>query len=115
MDDFDLMFRNEQAGCHFVSHFVLMPKDGRMVGHMDFLLPLLKQEGPDSHIQHAFNACALTFLNNRRGVGGRIWDRALTEYSLALAKTNTALQSRETQQSDASLAAVLLLGMFEVL
>lgn len=91
-----------------------MPKDGRTVGHMDFLLPLLKQEGPDSHIQHAFNACALTFLNNRRGIGGGIWDRALTEYSMALAKTNAALQDRESQQSDASLAAVLLLGMFEV-
>ncbi|KAI1428954.1 hypothetical protein F5Y12DRAFT_782219 [Xylaria sp. FL1777] len=103
----------EQAGCHFISHFVLMPKDGRTVGHMDFLLPLLKQEGPDSHIQHAFNACALTFLNNRRRLGGRIWDRALTEYSMALARTNAALQDRESQKSDASLAAVLLLGMFE--
>ncbi|KAI3339339.1 hypothetical protein F4824DRAFT_508711 [Ustulina deusta] len=103
----------EQASCHFISHFILMPKDGRTVGHMDFLLPLLKQEGPDSHIQHAFNACALTFLNNRRGIGGGIWDRALTEYSMALAKTNAALQDRESQQSDASLAAVLLLGMFE--
>ncbi|KAF2972012.1 hypothetical protein GQX73_g1528 [Xylaria multiplex] len=77
----------EQARCHFISHFILMPKDGRTVGHMDFVLPLLKQEGPDSHIQHAFNACALT--------------------------TNAALQNKESQQSDASLAAVLLLGMFE--
>ncbi|KAK5625573.1 hypothetical protein RRF57_001289 [Xylaria bambusicola] len=104
----------EQATCHFISHFILMPRGGR-VGHMDFLLPLLKQEGPDSHVQHAFNACALTFLNNRRGLGGRIWDRALNEYSMALARTNAALQNKETQQSDASLAAVLLLGMFEVL
>ncbi|KAI1289008.1 hypothetical protein F5Y03DRAFT_70987 [Xylaria venustula] len=103
----------EQASCHFISHFILMPRDGRTVGHMDFLLPLLKQEDPDSHIRHAFNACALTFLNNRRGVGGNIWDRALVEYSMALTKTNAALQSRESQQSDASLAAVLLLGMFE--
>ncbi|KAI1277829.1 hypothetical protein F5Y07DRAFT_388174 [Xylaria sp. FL0933] len=103
----------EQASCHFISHFILMPKDGRTVGHMDFLLPLLKQEGPDSHIQHAFNACALTFLNNRRGLGARVGDRALAEYTMALAKTNAALQDRESQQSDASLAAVLLLGMFE--
>ncbi|KAJ3572966.1 hypothetical protein NPX13_g4869 [Xylaria arbuscula] len=103
----------EHASCHFVSHFVMMPKDGRMVGHLDFVLPLLKQEGADSHVQHAFNACALTFLNNRRGVGGRTWDKALTEYSMALAKTNTALQSIETQHSDACLAAVVLLGMFE--
>lgn len=81
---------------------------------MDFVLPLLNQEGPDSHIQHAFNACAMTFLNNRRAVGERCWDKALSEYSLALAKTNAALRDRESQQSDATLAAVLLLGMFEV-
>ncbi|TGJ84014.1 hypothetical protein E0Z10_g4765 [Xylaria hypoxylon] len=103
----------EQARCHFISHFILMPRDGRTVGHMDFILPLLKQEGPDSHIQHAFNACALTFLSNRRGVGGKVEERALEEYTAALARTNTALQDRKSQQSDASLAAVLLLGMFE--
>ncbi|KAI1130148.1 hypothetical protein F5Y10DRAFT_276279 [Nemania abortiva] len=105
----------EQASCIFISNFVLMPEDGRTVGHMDFVLPLLKKEGPDSHIQHAFNACALTFLNNRRGVGDGCWDRALSEYSMALARTNIALQDTETQQSDATLAAVLLLGMFETI
>ncbi|KAI0414557.1 hypothetical protein F5X98DRAFT_241432 [Xylaria grammica] len=103
----------EQARCHFISHFILMPQDGRTVGHMDFIIPLLKQEGPDSHIQHAFNACALTFLNNRRKVGTKVWNKALTEYVIALAKTNAALQDKSSQYSDASLAAVLLLGMFE--
>ncbi|KAI0104221.1 hypothetical protein GGR51DRAFT_227743 [Nemania sp. FL0031] len=105
----------EQASCHFIANFVLMPEDGRTVGHLDFVLPLLKEHGPDSHIQHAFNACSLTFLNNRRGVGGGCWDRALSEYSMALAKTNTALRNTETQQSDSTLAAVLLLGMFETI
>ncbi|KAI0453935.1 hypothetical protein F5B21DRAFT_265709 [Xylaria acuta] len=103
----------EQASCLFISNFVLMPKDGSTSGHLDFVLPLLKQEGPDSHIQHAFNACAMTFINNRRAVGVGCWDKALSEYSMALAMTNAALRDRESQQSDATLAAVLLLGMFE--
>ncbi|KAI0467297.1 hypothetical protein F4859DRAFT_525943 [Xylaria cf. heliscus] len=103
----------EQAACLFISNFVLMPKDGSTAGHLDFVLPLLKEAGPDSHIQHAFNACSMTFLNNRRAVGGGLWDRALSEYSMALTRTNAALRDRESQQSDATLAAVLLLGMFE--
>lgn len=105
----------EQASCLFVSNFVLMPVDGRTVGYLDFVLPLLKEEGPDSHIQHAFKACSLAFLNNRRRVGGGCWDKAQTEYLMALARTNAALRDIETQQSDATLAAVLLLGMFEVI
>ncbi|KAI0198625.1 hypothetical protein F4808DRAFT_451875 [Astrocystis sublimbata] len=103
----------DQASCLFISNFVLMPRDGSSVGHLDFVLPLLNQAGPDSHIQHAFNACSMTFLNNRKATGGRYWDAALSEYSIALARTNVALRDRETQLSDATLAAVLLLGMFE--
>jgi hypothetical protein len=105
----------EVATCHFVSNFILTPRDGRTIGHLEFVLPLLKQEGPDSHFHHAFNACAMAFLNNRGGMGVRLWDSALSEYSLALAKTNAALRDEQTQQSDATLASVLLLGMFEVL
>ncbi|KAI1751086.1 hypothetical protein F4782DRAFT_203358 [Xylaria castorea] len=103
----------EKASCLFISNFVLMPKDGSTSGHLDFVLPLLKQAGPDSHIQHAFNACAMTFLNNRRAGGAGYWDKALSEYSIALTRTNAALRDKESQQSDATLAAVLLLGMFE--
>ncbi|GAP89864.2 putative negative acting factor [Rosellinia necatrix] len=103
----------DQASCMFVSNFVLMPQDGRTVGHLDFILPLLKSEGPDSHIQHAFNACSITFLNNVKKLGDKCWDRALSEYSMALSKTNAALRDPASQQSDATLAAVLLLGMFE--
>ncbi|KAJ8121583.1 hypothetical protein ONZ43_g2001 [Nemania bipapillata] len=105
----------EHARCLFISNFVLMPFDARTVGYLDFVLPLLKEEGPDSHIQHAFKACALAFLYNRRGGGNGCWDKALVEYSMALSRTNAALRDTETQQSDATLAAVLLLGMFEVI
>ncbi|KAI8627585.1 hypothetical protein F5Y19DRAFT_172627 [Xylariaceae sp. FL1651] len=103
----------QQANCHFISHFILMPQDGRTIGHMDYVLPLLQQAGPDSHLQHAFNACSMAFFNNRGGLGANLHDAALNEYSMALARTNAALRNVETQQSDTTLAAVLLLGMFE--
>jgi hypothetical protein len=104
----------ELASCLFISNFILMPKDRHTIGYMDFVLPLLKQESLDSHIHHAFKACAIAFLDNRRRVDVKLGDTALNEYSMALARTNAALRDRQSQLSDATLAAVLLLGMFEV-
>ncbi|KAI0150582.1 hypothetical protein GGR57DRAFT_186942 [Xylariaceae sp. FL1272] len=101
------------ASNHFIANFIVLPQQGRMYGHMDFVLPLLRQEGPDSHIQHAFNACAMAFFHNRRGTNGKLSEIAFREYSAALTRTNAALRDVESQQSDATLGAVLLLGMFE--
>ncbi|KAI0118091.1 hypothetical protein F4776DRAFT_635104 [Hypoxylon sp. NC0597] len=101
-----------QASCHFVSNFVLIPREGTTRGFMDFIIPLLKQE-PPSHLLHAFNACSLSFLNNRGAIGGRLADRALHEYTKALNGTNAALRNPEKQLADSTLAAVLLLGLFE--
>ncbi|KAI1319581.1 hypothetical protein F5Y16DRAFT_414206 [Xylariaceae sp. FL0255] len=103
----------QQASCHFAANFIMPSRDGRNTGYFDFIFPLLGQERPDSHIQHAFNACSLAFLDNRGGQGSRLSEAALREYSVALAKTNIALRCAETQTSDATLASVVLLGMFE--
>lgn len=102
-----------QASCRFVSNFILEPRDGSARGFMDFVIPLLRQE-PQGHLRYAFNACSIAFLNNRGGVGGRFSDRALHEYTKALNGTNAALRNPETQLADSTLAAVLLLGLFEV-
>ncbi|KAI1411546.1 hypothetical protein F5Y13DRAFT_55669 [Hypoxylon sp. FL1857] len=101
-----------QASCHFVSNFILIPREGNTRGFMDFIIPLLKQE-PRGHLQHAFNACSIAFLNNRGGTGGRFADKALREYTKALNGTNNALRNPDTQLADSTLAAVLLLGLFE--
>ncbi|KAI0381123.1 hypothetical protein F5Y04DRAFT_84351 [Hypomontagnella monticulosa] len=101
-----------QASCHFVSNFVLEPIEGSGRGFMDFVIPLLKQD-PQGHLQHAFNACSMAFLNNRGGVCSRFSDRALHEYTKALTGTNAALRDPEIQLTDSTLAAVLLLGLFE--
>lgn len=104
----------ERASCHFVSNFVLMSRDKRTVGHLEFVLPLLQQAGPDSHFRHAFDACAMAFMHNvtRRG-DDQYLDRAMAKYTAALHKTNAALRDKDAQLSDATLAAVLMLGMFE--
>jgi hypothetical protein len=102
-----------RADCYFVANFVLIPQAGNTRGFFDFLLPMLKTEAPKSHLQHAFNACALSLLNNRPGARNKYADKALTQYSYALQGTNNALRDPELQSSDSTLAAVLLLGLFE--
>ncbi|KAK3384787.1 hypothetical protein B0H63DRAFT_395492 [Podospora didyma] len=114
-----------QATCHFVSNFVLVPRQGSTRGYMDFLIPLLKTETPasnetSSHLQHAFNACALASLANKVGVnsggGGKelkLPEKAYAEYTRALRATNAALRDPEASKTDGVLAAVLMLGMFE--
>ena len=85
------------------------------MGFLEYLLPLLRPEKLDMHLQHAFNACAMAHLNNRVNSGReRIGEKALMEYTRALRTTNNALRDPRLQKSDATLAAVLLLGMFEV-
>ncbi len=48
----------DQASCHFMSNFVLIPRQGSTRGFMDYLIPLMKAESSNSHLQFAFNACA---------------------------------------------------------
>ncbi|KAI0845340.1 hypothetical protein F5Y00DRAFT_246362 [Daldinia vernicosa] len=102
----------QQAICSFVSNFVLIPGEGDGRAFMEYVIPLLK-EHPAGHLQNAFNACSMAFLNNRGGVCNRFSDRALHEYTKALHGTNAALRNPETQLADTTLAAVLLLGLFE--
>lgn len=102
-----------RADCHFVSNFILMPQRGSTRGFLDFLMPMLKTEGPSSHLQRAFSACSMALLNNCSGARNQYAEKALNEYTYALTGTNTALRDPEAQKTDSTLAAVLLLGLFE--
>jgi hypothetical protein len=102
-----------RADCHFVANFVLIPRQGSTRGFLDFLLPMLKSESSNSHLQRAFNACSLALLNNCSGARNQYADKALNEYTEAIKGTNTALRDPETQKADTTLAAVLMLGLFE--
>ena len=82
---------------------------------MDYLIPLMKLEPSDSHLQHAFNACALASLSSRASATDSCFrERAYDAYTQALSATNIALKDPDGSRSDATLATVLLLGMFEV-
>jgi hypothetical protein len=98
-----------------MSNFVLVPRHGSTRGFMDYLVPLLRQEKSDSHLQHAFNACALASMGNRVGTSQTVdlREKAYVEYTQALREVNVALRHPEEGRSDGTLAAVLMLGMFE--
>lgn len=104
----------ERAYCHFITNFVMMPKCGTDRGFMDWLIPMMNQEGKESHLQSAFRACSLALLDNRAPPGARIKEKTLMEYTKALVGTNAALRDHKQQRADSTLASVLLLGIFEV-
>jgi hypothetical protein len=105
----------QQASCHFVSNYVLVPQQGGTRGFLDYIIPLLKTDGPNTHLTNAFDACALASLANRPGAAGSgLEKKALGHYTQALAATHIALKDPEASKSDSTLAAVLLLGLFEV-
>ncbi|KLU84583.1 hypothetical protein MAPG_03623 [Magnaporthiopsis poae ATCC 64411] len=104
----------QHATCHFFANFVLVPHQDGSRGFMDYLVPMMKDEPSDSHLTHAFNACALASLGNKVTANGiNFGERALGEYTKALAKTHVSLRDPEASKTDSVLAAVLLLGLFE--
>lgn len=103
----------EQASCHFVSNYVLIPRQGSTRGYMEFVLPLMKENARAQHFKYAFDACALASLGNRVGPGNDFEKQALGKYTKALAATHHALKDPTMAKTDATLASVLLLGLFE--
>ncbi|KFG83470.1 putative negative acting factor [Metarhizium anisopliae] len=106
---------DELASCHFISNYVLIPKQGLATtrGFLEFVLPLLKTPEPSQHFLYAFKACSLASLNNRVGTGNDFDRAALGCYTKALACTFTALKDPVLTKRDDTLAAILLLGLFE--
>lgn len=104
----------QQALCYFLSNWVLMPHDNIARGHLDFLIPLIKNEEPGGHLSIAFTAVGLAALGNRPH-SKRLLPLAGMRYAQALNLTNIALRNPVTAKTDQTLASVLLLGMFEVI
>jgi hypothetical protein len=103
-----------QAPCYFMSNFV-MTSQSTGPGYFDFLMPLVKSESPDSHFSLAFSAVALASLAKRPSARGTpLFVEAVGLYTKALKAINIALQTPAHQKTDQTLAAILMLGFFEV-
>ena len=102
-----------QAAHYFLSNFVLNPRTETSRGFLTFVIPLIKNEPPDTQLSTSFAAVALAAFGNRPS------SRALLPiaggyYSKALKRINAALKDPITAKSDQTITSVLLLGLFEV-
>lgn len=105
----------DHAACLFVANFILVPRQESSRGYMDFVLPLMKVEGPGSPLAHAFGACAYAALGNKPNVkSSEVTVGAVVQYHRALQALQASLNDPVKSKSDATLCAVLLLAMYEV-
>ncbi|KAK3392217.1 hypothetical protein B0T20DRAFT_50313 [Sordaria brevicollis] len=104
----------QRAACYFAANFLYVPLGQMPHGFMDYLVPLIDAEPPDSSLRSAFNACAIAAFGNREKANSlNLANVSLREHTLALAKTHAALGNPATANSDRTLATVLLLGLYE--
>ncbi|KAL2195646.1 hypothetical protein P885DRAFT_39720 [Corynascus similis CBS 632.67] len=103
-----------RASCYFASNFILVPAGIASHGFMEYLVPLMEVEPPESALRYAFNACAFALLGNRaRADGVDLAQLSLKEHTLALAQTHKALGHPALANTDSTLAAILLLSLYE--
>ena len=106
---------DEQASCHFAANFILVPLTSHRNGHLDFVLPLIAKEPPNSPLRHAFRACAYAAFGGARKTNGiDLPGMARKEYAEALNTTHLWLGNPSVAKSDSLVASVLLLILFEV-
>ncbi|KAK4243702.1 hypothetical protein C7999DRAFT_44529 [Corynascus novoguineensis] len=104
-----------RASCYFASNFILVPAGIASHGFMEYLVPLMEAEPPESALRYAFNACAFALLGNRaRADGVDLAQLSLKEHTLALAQTHKALGHPALANTDSTLAAILLLSLYEM-
>ncbi|CAK7230669.1 hypothetical protein SBRCBS47491_007664 [Sporothrix bragantina] len=102
------------ALCYFAANFMLIPQQPFGGSFFEFIVPVLHGQQPDSAVQFALRACAFSALGNR-WVSDTVDFHAIgiSQYTAALARTTQSLKDPRQKTSDATLATVLLLGLFE--
>ncbi|KAK0385938.1 hypothetical protein NLU13_7113 [Sarocladium strictum] len=99
----------ELARCYFYANHVSGSSQGR---HLSFLKPIIK-ECKDHILDAAVSAVALAAFANIHA-SPSLTVKSQAEYAAALSKTNRALGDPQLCKSDNVLAAVMLLGMYEI-
>jgi hypothetical protein len=104
---------DDQAACFFLANFVLLRRHGSTRGYFEFILPLMDSEPKNSLLKLVFSAVALAALGNQPN-SKALLPLAVERYSKALNAVNRSIQNPKTILKDSTLAAVFLLGLFEV-
>ncbi|KAN0110626.1 hypothetical protein V8E51_007013 [Hyaloscypha variabilis] len=106
----------EEALCHFIDSFVLMPCRGNSRSYMDFIIPAMQGEkslsSPKTSLNTAIMAVSMASFGNRRR-HKPVLAKAAKQYAKALQQINEALLDPELALEDETLATVIILGLFE--
>ncbi|KAE9372477.1 hypothetical protein N431DRAFT_375686 [Stipitochalara longipes BDJ] len=106
----------EEALCHFIDSFVLMPCKGNSRSYMDFIIPAMKDEksltSPKTSLNTAIMAVSMASFGNQRR-HQHVLGKAAKLYAKALQQINEALLDPELALEDQTLATVIILGLFE--
>ncbi|KAF8858208.1 hypothetical protein BDZ45DRAFT_403712 [Acephala macrosclerotiorum] len=110
----------EQAKHLFRRNFVLEPCEGNSRSYMGFVVPVLEhdkqlvhEKGSNSRLATAVMAVGLALMGNRPN-SRFLLPKAMKFYSRALKEINDALLVEDQAVEDDTLAAVIVLGLFEV-
>ncbi|PQE13390.1 negative acting factor protein [Rutstroemia sp. NJR-2017a BVV2] len=101
----------ERAICFFLANYVLIPHGPIRCGFLGFLIPLMRI-APSKILSDALTAVALATFGNQPNAK-MLKPKAEQAYAKALRQTTTAIANPKQALEDSTLAAVLLLGLFE--
>jgi hypothetical protein len=104
---------DQQAACFFLSNFILLPHHGTLRGYLNFVVPFLASEQPNQAVKSAFSAVALAAFGTRPN-SKSLLPQADVSYYTALKEINATLKDPVMSTDDTTLAAILMLSMFEV-
>ncbi|ESZ90347.1 hypothetical protein SBOR_9266 [Sclerotinia borealis F-4128] len=101
----------ERAICFFLANYVLIPHGPVKHGFLAFLLPLIKLQ-PSAMLSDSLSAISLATFGNQPNAK-TLKPKAEQAYSKALRQVTNAISDPKQAAEDTTLAAVLLLCLFE--
>ncbi|KAK2616994.1 hypothetical protein QQS21_000083 [Conoideocrella luteorostrata] len=104
-----------QATCHFLSNYVLLPRDDHAEGFLEFVIPLIGANHRNPSFHYAFHACALLSLSRRARDSHHLRTGAFMTYNKALIAMRGSLQKLHASTCEAILASAFLLSLFETI
>jgi hypothetical protein len=102
----------QQALCHFLANWVLIHPEGTSHGYMECTVTLIGAALPESAFSLCIKATAMASLASRPH-SKALLPRANMYYAKALSTLNAALRDPVMAYQDQTLAAVIMLGLYE--
>jgi hypothetical protein len=104
---------HEAARCFFLANFILLPSTVTKMGHLNFIVPLLKMASELSPLRSAFSAVGLASLGAQPN-SKDLLSKAKLSYVQALRQISVALADPKQTKGESIMATTFLLTVYEV-